>query len=349
MRPVLIALVCIAYSVTASNAQQNPPLSPRMIAPQELFKRLAPSVFVVEATDKSGATVATGSGVALTADKVVTNCHVVNSGTSLRVSQNSRSWPAEVVHHDADHDICGLKIENLGATPVRIRNSADIEVGERAYALGAPRGLELTLSEGIISSIRDVGGGNRVLQTTAPVSPGSSGGGLFDAEGRLVGITSFQFNDSQNLNFAIPAEIASAGWIDDYPIRSTSKAELHEQRPKQNQPDQKKMWADAESALMWARHDNSKPVTWNQATIYCANLNLGGFTDWRLPTLQELDELYVRGRSHIKGFLYPSVWTANTVKGLPEAWVFIFSNGQHYSYPFDGSGHERALCVRHSE
>ena len=322
MRPVLISVVCIAWGVMASNAQQQPPLSPRTVAPQELFKRLAPSVFVVEATDKSGAIVATGSGVALTADKVVTNCHVVNSGTSVRVSQNSRSWPAEIVHRDADHDICGLKIENLGATPVRIRNSTDIEIGEPAYALGAPRGLELTLSEGIISSIRGVGGVNLVLQTTAPISPGSSGGGLFDAGGRLIGITSFQFKDSQNLNFAIPAEIASAGWIVDYPIYSTSEAEPPEQRPTQKQPDpkpdQKKIWTDAESALMWARHDNGKPVTWNQATIFCSNSNLDGYTDWRLPTLDELDRFYVQGRSQIKGFFTPPYGPATLLRGFPK-------------------------------
>ena len=168
MRPVLISVVCIAWGVMASNAQQQPPLSPRTVAPQELFKRLAPSVFVVEATDKSGAIVATGSGVALTADKVVTNCHVVNSGTAVRTWQNSRSWPAKVVHRDTDHDICGLRIENLGATPVRIRNSADIEIGEPVYALGAPRGLELTLSEGVVSSIRGIGEVDRVFRRPRP-------------------------------------------------------------------------------------------------------------------------------------------------------------------------------------
>lgn len=338
MRPVLRALVCMACGVTLSIAHQNPP---RTIAAQE-----PPSVFVVEVTDKFGAVVAGGSAVALGPDKVVTNCHVANSGISLRILQNSQSWPAEVVHRDADRDICGLKIENLRATPVRIRNSATVEVGERVYAVGAPKGLELTFNEGIISnmSMRDRGG-DRVLQTTAPISHGSSGGGLFDAEGHLVGITTSQLKDSQNLNFAIPAEIATAGWIDTDPIRSTSRPELHEQqRSIRPEIDQKKIWLDDQSALMWSRQA-SKPVTWHQAAIYCSDFNLGGYTDWRLPTIEELDKLYVRGKSQIS---YPAVWSSDTVRGAPDAWVFM-SNGRRYFYQVEGSGHEHALCVRHFE
>jgi hypothetical protein len=78
-------------------------------------------------------------------------------------------------------------------------------VGERVYAIGAPEGLELTLSEGLVSGLRSRGN-FRVIQTTAPVSHGSSGGGLFDSQGKLVGITTFSFHEGQNLNFAIPTE-----------------------------------------------------------------------------------------------------------------------------------------------
>jgi tetratricopeptide (TPR) repeat protein len=75
------------------------------------------------------------------------------------------------------------------------------------YAIGAPEGLELTFSEGIISSLRDFDG-SQYIQTSAAISQGSSGGGLFDTEGRLVGITAFFIAEGQNLNFALPA-----GWI----------------------------------------------------------------------------------------------------------------------------------------
>jgi hypothetical protein len=80
-----------------------------------------------------------------------------------------------------------------------------IRTGERVYAVGTPRGLEATMSEGVVSSIRQTPDGP-IIQTTAPISPGSSGGGLFDATGLLVGVTTFQLRDSQNLNFAVPTD-----------------------------------------------------------------------------------------------------------------------------------------------
>jgi S1-C subfamily serine protease len=82
-------------------------------------------------------------------------------------------------------------------------------VGEAAYTLGSPVGLELTLSNGIVSGRREEGG-HRYVQTTAPISPGSSGGGLFDARGNLIGITTLALvgreHLNQSLNFAIAAD-----------------------------------------------------------------------------------------------------------------------------------------------
>jgi tetratricopeptide (TPR) repeat protein len=138
-------------------------------------------------------------------DQVVTNRHVVAEGVSLRIRQGSRTWPAIVTHLDADHDLCRLKAEGLNTSPVGVRRSSSLQVGERVYAIGAPEGLELTLSEGLVSGLRD-NEGVRIIQTTAPVSAGSSGGGLFDAQGRLVGITTFIVAEGQNLNFALPGD-----------------------------------------------------------------------------------------------------------------------------------------------
>jgi S1-C subfamily serine protease len=78
-------------------------------------------------------------------------------------------------------------------------------VGERVYAIGAPEGLELTISEGLVSGLREYEN-VRVIQTSAAISHGSSGGGLFDVNGRLIGITTFSLKEGQNLNFALPGE-----------------------------------------------------------------------------------------------------------------------------------------------
>src|SRR2546426_7080462 len=173
--------------------------------PQELFGRLSPSVFVVEALNKRGSVVVTGSGVVVAPAEDVTNKHVIKKGVSWSVRHGSKTWPAILTHLDSDHDLCLLKADGLKAPPVPVRASSTLTVGERVYAIGAPEGLELTLSEGLISGLREFEQ-VRLIQTSAAISHGSSGGGLFDAQGRLVGITTFFLKEGQNLNFALPGE-----------------------------------------------------------------------------------------------------------------------------------------------
>lgn len=88
---------------------------------------------------------------------------------------------------------------------VQLGSSEALKIGQRVYAVGSPIGLELTLSEGVVSGFRGVKNG-RYIQTTAAISPGSSGGGLFDDEGRLIGLVTFYFKDGQQLNFAAPVD-----------------------------------------------------------------------------------------------------------------------------------------------
>jgi S1-C subfamily serine protease len=103
--------------------------------------------------------------------------------------------------------LCELESPKLRATPAQIGDSDAVKVGDRVYAIGAPRGFDETFSDGLISGRRDWGDGRgELIQTNAAISHGSSGGGLFDSNGRLVGITIGGFTDSQNLNFAIPSK-----------------------------------------------------------------------------------------------------------------------------------------------
>jgi serine protease Do len=104
----------------------------------------------------------------------------------------------------------------LTAPAVTIGTAETLKTGQKVYAIGSPQGLELTISDGIVSGMRSLPQG-RVIQTTAPISPGSSGGPLFDAYGRLVGIMTFQHRLGQNLNFAVPAD-----WIADIRSRSAT-------------------------------------------------------------------------------------------------------------------------------
>lgn len=105
-----------------------------------------------------------------------------------------------------DTDRCYLQTEKIKVSPVRgVRSYNDLVVGERVYTIGAAAGLENTLGEGLISRLRS-NREIRLIQTSAPISQGSSGGGLFDGRGNLLGITTLTLRESQNLNFAIAAE-----------------------------------------------------------------------------------------------------------------------------------------------
>jgi hypothetical protein len=134
---------------------------------------------------------------------------------SFRVRQGQKTWPAEIEHIDLHADICRLRVQGLNTAGVQLRYLKDVEVGERAYSVGAPEGLELTISEGLVSGLRDLDG-ERVIQTSAAISHGSSGGGLFGSDGRLIGITTFSFARGQTLNFALPTDslLEPSGWLD---------------------------------------------------------------------------------------------------------------------------------------
>jgi S1-C subfamily serine protease len=166
---------------------------------QDIFERVAGAVFVVQTDSKQG------SAVAISDRELLTNCHVVVAQTGLYLEREGRRTVVSLVSADADADRCVLRSDTALPKWVRIRPYADTRVGERVFTVGAPEGLELSIAEGIVSSKRNMNG-YRYLQTTAPISPGSSGGGLFDAQGNLLGITTFMRKDGQNLNFAIPAE-----------------------------------------------------------------------------------------------------------------------------------------------
>lgn len=175
---------------------------------RELFKQLSPSVFLLVATLPNGTS--QGSAVAVSSTELVTNCHVVEGALKLTLKQEKQEWPASLVRADPANDRCVLSAADAKLKPVAGMRAYDsLEVGEPAYTLGSPVGLELTLGTGIVSGRRDEQN-KHYIQTTAPISPGSSGGGLFDARGNLIGVTTLVLAGrerlNQSLNFAIPAD-----------------------------------------------------------------------------------------------------------------------------------------------
>jgi hypothetical protein len=180
------------------------PQSALALTASQVYEQVRESVVVVKAYDQRGKLAGLGSGVRLPSGDVITNYHVVKSGVRYTVGRGKQGTPATVKAGDPDKDLCLLTVPGLTAKPARLGRAARLKVGEPVYAVGAPQGLELSLSEGIVSQLR--GGPPPLIQTTVAISQGSSGGGLFNAEAELVGITTFYLKDGQSLNFALPVE-----------------------------------------------------------------------------------------------------------------------------------------------
>jgi cytochrome c-type biogenesis protein CcmH/NrfG len=205
-RPRLpLILLAAAFALTGTSAPQSDLAAPAL-DPRDLFDHVSIFIYVVEGVDEHGDVVSVASAVAVGQDEFVTNKHAINAGGSLRVRRADQNWTATVDKLDESADLAILRVDNLNAAKLpEMRRADSVKVGERVFAVGAPYGLELSLSDGLIAALRH-DNGVVLVQTTAPISRGSSGGGLFDAQGRLVGITTFYFSGSQNLNFAIAAD-----------------------------------------------------------------------------------------------------------------------------------------------
>ncbi|MGY4827270.1 S1C family serine protease [Sphaerotilaceae bacterium SBD11-9] len=187
------------------------------MTPAEMYARVSPSVWRVTTYDRDGLPFGQGSGVVVGPESVVTNCHVLRLAQKVAVHQGKTTLTATLSHWDVQRDVCQLKVAGLQAPAVALGDSAQLKVGQEVYAIGNPRGFELTMSAGLVSSFRRNESNQLVLiQTSAAISAGSSGGGLFDGNGRLLGLTTIGSvgADTQNLNFAIPVD-----WVRELPER----------------------------------------------------------------------------------------------------------------------------------
>ena len=180
------------------------PLTAHALTPSQVFGQVKDSVVVIKTLNAKGEEKSQGSGVLLPSGKIATNCHVVKDGVRFEAGRGKSFVSATLYAGDEDKDLCLLQADKLSGTPAQIGKAATLKIGEAVYAVGAPQGLELSLSDGIVSQLR--GSPIPLIQTTAAISPGSSGGGLFDSEARLVGLTTLYIDGGQSLNFAMPVE-----------------------------------------------------------------------------------------------------------------------------------------------
>ena len=213
----------------ASDNQNNQELTS-----QQIGAKVTPSVVAVVSKEMFGES--TGSGIIMTEDGlIITNAHVIEDAQSVTVIlQDETEYPATIIGQDQQTDLAVLKIQATGLTPAEFGDSDNLEVGEKAIAIGNPLGLEFagSMTQGIISALgREVEVEGRTMtfiQTDAAINPGNSGGPLVNAYGQVIGITSAKISSeyAEGLGFAIPIndalpiieELVNYGYVTGRPL-----------------------------------------------------------------------------------------------------------------------------------
>jgi len=169
----------------------------------EIVKRAKPAVVEIVALDEKGSPTKLGTGFFISADGlVVSNCHVIQGASSLAAFDNHDALFAldRILACSTDPDLAILKFTAHDVAFLQPHRSGELDEGDKVVVIGNPTGLTGTVSEGIISALRENGS---IIQITAPISPGSSGSPVLDEKGELIGIVTSQRQEGQNLNFAI--------------------------------------------------------------------------------------------------------------------------------------------------
>ena len=167
----------------------------------DLYARLAATVVKIEAHNPNGST-SIGSAVMVAPGKLVTSCHVTRNANSIDVIKSGLRWNAQKQQGDVAHDLCLLYVPSASA-PVAQLGSGKLKVGQQVYAIGYVGGLGPRFSAGKVRALYGYDGG-KVIQTTTPFRSGASGGGLFDEQGRLIGIVAFLSRLDQTYHFSLP-------------------------------------------------------------------------------------------------------------------------------------------------
>jgi len=194
----LLLFIALTLAVAAKAAEHA----------RQIASATFPSVVLLVMEDERGQPVSLGSGFFVKDKVIASNFHVVEKasrGYAKLVGQKAKYNIAGVVGLDTKRDLVLLSVEDATAPVLKLGDGAKLAVGDTIFAVGNPQGLEGTFSQGIVSGIRKFDT-DSLLQITAPISPGSSGGPVVDSEGRVIGVAVATFKGGQNLNFAIPAK-----------------------------------------------------------------------------------------------------------------------------------------------
>jgi hypothetical protein len=174
----------------------------------QIYDQCAPAVIYIEITDMKGTKIKTGSGFFISDTGIaVTNYHVIVGAASATVTAyDGKQYNVTGVYgYDEKKDLALIQVDGTGFRSLALEDSNSLVVGENTYAIGSPLGYKNTISAGIISGLGRVVDGKTFIQTTAAISPGSSGGALLNGSGKVIGVTTATATGAQNLNLAAPS------------------------------------------------------------------------------------------------------------------------------------------------
>jgi len=194
----LISMALLAGITTTCLAQEN-------YNPAEVAKKATASVLLIKGISEQGETI--GTGFLISSDgKIVTALHVILSLKSggIRLSHGEIFESFSVLAFDERRDLAIIKIPGFDLPSIELGNSNDVSPGDQVLLIGNPKGLQGTITAGIVSAIRDLPEGFKVIQTDAAANPGNSGGPLFNLRGQVIGVLNFKLRGAENLNFALP-------------------------------------------------------------------------------------------------------------------------------------------------
>jgi tetratricopeptide (TPR) repeat protein len=200
LMPSIVFLFCFAF-FSSLLAQEKLPA---------IIKRIDPSIVVILTYDKEGKILAQGSGFFISHNgDIITNRHVLKGASRAEVkTAQGKVYPVtRIVAEDKEGDLIRIlaDIPVKDVKPLSLSSSIP-EVGERIIVIGNPFGLERTVTDGIVSAVREISAFGKIIQITASISSGSSGSPVLNMKGEVIGVATFQIVEGQNLNFAIPGE-----------------------------------------------------------------------------------------------------------------------------------------------
>jgi tetratricopeptide (TPR) repeat protein len=283
---LLLIPVCLAAFLSSSRAQEPLP---------DLVARIKPSVVAIVTYDKRGKKLARGSGFYVAPNRVITNEHVVEDGHRIEVrSYDGKVFQvSKILDDDKEGDLVLLQTDDwpTGIKPLIVGTVAPRE-GERVIVVGNPLGLQGSISDGIVAAFRTIRGAGKLIQITAPISPGSSGSPVINVRGEVIGVATLYLEGGQNLNFAISSDRIVNRWPDllttssDIPSKPPS-------RPTQGQLTAEQLFAKGDSFYGRQRCQNALPyfrqaieTNPNYAMAYLAE----GFCKFEMKRLEEAIE-----------------------------------------------------------